>query len=188
LVGIGDERGQFVRQGGVAGEQFLPVGRLPGFGGTQELGDDAIQALLARHRATLFPQAIERRFQRLLAGHVPLVPAEVTHGVDQVPRQDLPQPGRPFAVVVPAKLVTCLVRLEQRLLDDVRGIELAPQPRVQVQPRQQVQVGAKFAPGPDRRNPTRGSLASPMDIETVRGPIVRAIGIFRDRANPADLR
>jgi len=48
--------------------------------------------------------------------------------------QDLPQPFGPLGVGMAAELVALLVGLQERLLHHVGRVELAAQPRVEVQP------------------------------------------------------
>jgi hypothetical protein len=77
-----------------------------------------------------------------LQGHFQLgvLTAELANGVGQHVGQDGPQPGDELAFALPAKLVTLLVGLEQRLLDQVRRIELPLKTRVQLRPGQEAQV------------------------------------------------
>jgi hypothetical protein len=125
--------GQLVQRVGQANRLFVALGML------------TRRRLLRREpRCEPGGGCAQRRFQRMLAGHVALVPAEVAHGVGQVAREDLPQPRRTFAVTASAKLIAGLVRLQKRLLHDVRGIQFALEARVQVQLGQQQQVGAKL--------------------------------------------
>jgi len=57
-------------------------------------------------------------------------------------------PGDQFRHAAPVEGVEALVGPQQGLLHDVRRVELAPQPRVQLQPGQQVQVFAVALQGP----------------------------------------
>ena len=78
-------------------------------------------------------------FQRRLHVQLALV---LAGGVDQRVGQDAAQPAGLFGLGAAAELAAVLVGLDQRLLDHVRRIELAAQPRVELQPGQQVEVVA----------------------------------------------
>ncbi len=85
----------------------------------------------------------ERVVQRLLAPDRPaagrLEPADQ---VGQVPRQDLPQPGDQLRLGLALELVEVLMGFEQRFLDQVGGVRLAPQRGVDAGAGQQPQVVA----------------------------------------------
>lgn len=57
-------------------------------------------------------------------------------------RQNLPQPSEQFRFGGPTKLLPTPMSFEDRLLHDIGLIELAAQPRIQLQPRQQPQIVA----------------------------------------------
>src|SRR5262249_10174197 len=57
--------------------------------------------------------------------------------------QDRPQPGRTLLVGRPAALVSVPMSPQQRLLDQVGGVEQAVELWVELEPGQQAQVGAK---------------------------------------------
>ena len=59
---------------------------------------------------------------------------KLADGVGQGVGEYLPQPGGLLGSSLSAQLVEFLVRLEKRLLNDVRGVEFAAQVRRQVQP------------------------------------------------------
>ena len=81
----------------------------------------------------------DSRLQRLLASHVALIPAKGSQGVAQVIRQRPSQPGRQ-GFVVALELVLLDVGLQQRLLHDIRRVEFALCPAVELQPGQEKQV------------------------------------------------
>jgi hypothetical protein len=67
-------------------------------------------------------------------------PGDLPHGVSQLVGQNRTQPRRPLLGSRPAELVPVPVRLHQRLLDHVRGIEQAAELWVELEPGQQAQV------------------------------------------------
>jgi hypothetical protein len=81
--------------------------------------------------------------------------AELPRRVDERVGQDAAQPAGLLGRRVAAELLAVLVRLDQRLLHDVGRIDLAGQARVELEPRQQVQVVAVVLDGSRRR--LRGS-------------------------------
>src|SRR5688572_14744800 len=81
--------------------------------------------------------------QRLFSGQISLFTGEITSSSGQVPGQDLPKPPRKGSVILALKTIPSLVSLQKRLLHDVRGIELAPEARIQMQTSQQTQITAK---------------------------------------------
>jgi hypothetical protein len=85
---------------------------------------------------------IDRRFEGAFSIDMTLVASEVTPRVNQAARQEAPQPGYQFALALAVKLVECLGHLKECWLHDVRGIELATQARIKVQPGQQVRRSA----------------------------------------------
>src|SRR5262249_28531876 len=80
----------------------------------------------------------QRGFQRALVTF--LATAELAQRVGQVPHQDFPQPAEELRVGLSAELAQGLMRLQQRLLHHVRRVESFPQPRIQLQRSQQVQI------------------------------------------------
>src|SRR5262249_31740609 len=75
--------------------------------------------------------------QGLLASHVAPSAAEVAQGVGEVARQHLAQPGPQGLRALAPEGGEVLVRLQQRLLHDVRWVEFGLQARVEPGPRQQ---------------------------------------------------
>jgi hypothetical protein len=110
---------------GQAQQFLLPDGRLAGGG---VIGR---QPLL---------QAAGGLVQRPLQVEVAPLAGEAADRAGQGVEEDLPQPGRPLSFGAAAELVLRLVRLEQRLLDDVGGVQLGLHLRPQLHPGQQVQV------------------------------------------------
>src|SRR5581483_7380714 len=99
---------------------------------------------------------VEERLQGALARHVAFRTPQVTGGVGQVARQDLPQPGGLFGDAAKLELSQCLVRFEEGLLDDVGGVELASQACVESGASQEEQIVAKPL---QRQNPGRSRIA-----------------------------
>ena len=83
---------------------------------------------------------VDRSFQRLLATDITLVPPLIAQSVGQIVLQYLAQPRRPFRFAGTAKLVSLGERIRQRLLNDVRRIELRRATRIDVSTSQQDQV------------------------------------------------
>jgi hypothetical protein len=83
-----------------------------------------------------------RLFRRRLErpGAIALLAAELADGVDQGAGQDGAEPGPHLLVAVASELVESLMGPQQRLLDDVRRIQLRLQPGIELQSRQQPQV------------------------------------------------
>ena len=84
-------------------------------------------------------RGVHALFQRRLHVQLALVLAS---GVDQRVGQDAAQPAGLFGLGAAAELAAVLVGLDQRLLHHVRRVELAAQPRVELEPREQVEVVA----------------------------------------------
>ena len=110
---VGGQLGQGIRQDDT---QFAPLGRLAGRmpvgsdqveHGTRRCAEEVVQRLLAPDRAR--------------AGR--LEPADQ---VGQVPRQDPAQPGDQLRLSLALKLLEVLVGLQERFLDQVGGVRLAP--------------------------------------------------------------
>ena len=81
-------------------------------------------------------RGVQCLLQRPLAVHVAHGGGQFAHLVGQVVGQDAPQPhGRR------SRTLSRLMRLQQGLLHDAGQVDLAAQPRIEVQPGQQVQVG-----------------------------------------------
>ena len=76
-----------------------------------------------------------------LCHHLPL------NDAGQVADQDLAQPSHPFARAAAAEVGEVAARIQERLLDHVRGIDPALQVEIDLRPGQQRQVGALGAPG-----------------------------------------
>ncbi len=89
---------------------------------------------------------VERRVERPLQPDVPLPGRQLAQHVGQVVAQNRTQPARR----PPPRLAACvrivnqaLVSFQQRLLDDPGEVDLVAQPRGDLQPGQQAQVGAE---------------------------------------------
>jgi hypothetical protein len=113
-----------------------------GFGQAEELlvvvGLLARRGLLGRQPGLQPGRGLgQGRLQGALPGHVAPGPVQVAAGVGQVAGQDLAQPGGQLGLGLAPELRQGLVGLQQRLLDQVGGVQLGPQPRVQLQPGQQ---------------------------------------------------
>src|SRR5262245_53380592 len=87
-------------------------------------------------------------FERALQGQVPLGLAKLAQLVGHRVCQDHPQPGGKFRLRLSPEFVQILVGLQQRLLYQVRRVEFALEPGVQVETGQQVQVFAEALQGP----------------------------------------
>ena len=82
----------------------------------------------------------ERLVERDLAADVaPQRAGKVAHLVEQDMRQDLPQPGRQLGLGAAAELAIAPDGLEQRLLHDIRRVELGPEPRLDLKPGQEAE-------------------------------------------------
>ena len=110
--------------------------RIASFRRARTLGEESLG-----HEERLQPgrRLVERCLQRPLPRRVAAGAAEVAAGVGDVPREDLPQPGREVAAL---ELVPVAVRFQERLLDHVRRVELEPQPVPQPRAGEQEQVVA----------------------------------------------
>jgi hypothetical protein len=85
--------------------------------------------------------------QRSLTADVAGLCGETTGQVGEIVRQHPPQERRPRRIIELGELRRGTVRLQQRLLDDVGGVDLGPQLDGQLQPRKQTQVLAVAFPG-----------------------------------------
>ena len=100
--------------------------------------------------------------------------------------EDAPQPDQPFPVAAAAEPLPILVRFQQRLLDQAGGFDLAPRPRSQLQPGQQVELGAEAS---QRRPEVLGSLIR-TSFYCKRAPFTSRLGTLIERivsAGPAML-
>ena len=95
----------------------------------------SLQKLLAGRRLVggRFGHARRSAVGRVAEGHLaagrPLGRAAVAaHEVGRVVGQNLPQPGQPLLLAVPVEPVEIAVGLQHRLLHQVRGVDLPPQP------------------------------------------------------------
>ena len=88
---------------------------------------------------------VERRVQRPFPADVPLAGHQLAERIGQVMAEDRTQPrGGRLAGPLPSRLfLQRLVGLEQRLLDDPGQVDLVSQPRRDLHPGQQAQVGAE---------------------------------------------
>jgi hypothetical protein len=77
---------------------------------------------------------LQRRLQR--PGPIALLPPEPAAGVDQRAGQDRAQPRLQLLVAPAAELVEMLMGPQEGLLDDVRRVQLRPQPGIELEPRQ----------------------------------------------------
>ena len=100
---------------GQAGQLLVPLGRLRGRG---------LVRFQTRRQAGR--RLVKGRFQGALQPHVPAAGAELPCGVRQGTRENLPQPRRQFGLAAAAELAPPGVGLQQRLLHEVGGVELAP--------------------------------------------------------------
>src|SRR5262249_1604827 len=85
---------------------------------------------------------VQRRLQRLLACHVALGPAEGAQRIRQCTGQQLAEPCQQLLGRAAAKLVALAVGLQQGLLGEVGGVELALVVRAEVHAGQQAEVVA----------------------------------------------
>ena len=93
--------------------------------------------------------------------------------IGQVPGQDRAQPGGELRLRSAPKLPPVLVGLQERLLDQVRRVELGPQPRVELDPRQEQEIVAVAFQG-TTLVPTLAGHRCPLLRETGEGPGRRA--------------
>ena len=68
--------------------------------------------------------------------------AIVPHEIGRVVGQNLPQPGQPFLLGAALETLEIAAGLEHRLLDQIRGVDLPPQPGFDLRPGDKAQVGA----------------------------------------------
>ena len=115
-------------------EEFL-VTDGPAAGGRPVVGEPAGQA---------GGGSVQVGLQRTLETDRPLVALEVLEGVGQRGRQDLAEPGREHFRARVADLVQGRTGAQHHLLDDVGGVELAPEPPIQMQ------LGQHFEVRPER--------------------------------------
>src|SRR5262249_4640207 len=87
--------------------------------------------------------------------------AQLAAGIAHLVGEDRPQPGGPLGVGCAPELVAVLMGLQERLLDQVRGVELAPQARTDLHAGQQVQVLAKLLQWPPRLPGWLGHFPNP---------------------------
>jgi hypothetical protein len=81
--------------------------------------------------------------QAALEAHVPPARAAmVPHQVDEIGRQDAPQPGHQLGFAFTTKLAEVPMRLQKRFLHHVGGVHFAMQPTIDLEPGQQRQVTA----------------------------------------------
>jgi hypothetical protein len=101
-------------------------------------GDLAGRGLLGR-QPCLQPcrRLVQVAVEALLEGQPALV---LAGSVDERVGQDAAQPGRLLTIPAAAELVPPLVRLDESLLHHVGRVELAAQPRIELEASQQVQV------------------------------------------------
>ena len=86
---------------------------------------------------------------------IALLPAELTGGIDEAACQDRAQPRPQLEIGLATKLVESLMGLQERLLDDVGGVELPAQPGIELQLSQQPQILAVVL---QRTRVTRGAF------------------------------
>ena len=80
-------------------------------------------------------------FYRPFTAYITLLTPQVADCTGQLIGQDLPQPGGHFGVGLSAELVDAADRLQQGLLDNVRGVHLGLEPPIELEPGQEMQVG-----------------------------------------------
>lgn len=83
-------------------------------------------------------------FDRLLARNVAFRAVQIALGVGQVAGENLARPRGLLSGGLAAKFRPMFVSLQERLLDDIRCVELRSQPAAQLTPSQQAEVGAKW--------------------------------------------
>ena len=76
--------------------------------------------------------------------YVAFAAPEIAFNVSQIARQDLPEPGRFLRVGRTAEIRQRTMRLQQRLLDHIRRIELPPESIIKCQSCQEPQVAAEL--------------------------------------------
>ena len=122
LDGVGDAAGAFVGLGLAARSGVVP-------------GKPAVESTR---------RLLDELLQRAFAVDVAPGAAEVAGGVRQDARQDLSEPAGEFGIVRSPELLLGLVGLQERLLDEVGGVELGLEPPVPGDPGQQLQVRAEL--------------------------------------------
>jgi hypothetical protein len=121
---------------------------------------------------------LDRRLQR---ERNPAGSGELARGVDQRVAEECPQPGGALRVVGAAEPVALVQGPGQGLLDEVVRVELAPQPAVDLHPRQEEQVVPERLQPPSQlitvvhhdSRPLKGLNDGDPDIERDRGKIER---------------
>ena len=104
--------------------------------------------LLARRGRLGVEPSVEPR-RRLLDGLLqrerPLGPsaAPAAEGVGDLAGEDRPEPGEVLGLGRAAELVSPLVGLQERLLDDVGGVDLRAEPRAELEPGEQPELFAQ---------------------------------------------
>ena len=125
--------------------------------------------------------AVEGVLDLALQAHIAPLGAEVAaQQVGQVAGQDLPQPADELGLAAPAEAREVLVRLQERLLDEVGGIDLALEALADLHPGQQGQV----APVHLQQSPERGGVAGPRSASRFSGSSVMSVAI---RGSPREL-
>ena len=127
---------------------------------------------------------IQVSLQGPFLANVALAAGKIADRIGEVACQDLPQPGRLCRGVAAAERLPRLVRLQQRLLHNVRGIQLSAQFTVDLHPSHEQQVAAKAFDFQER-----SSLAwSATLLGTVELPAKRLLSwtLFQNRARRAD--
>src|SRR5262249_57482873 len=83
---------------------------------------------------------VARWAERDLLADLPLLPLVLPHEVSRVVLEDALQPGKPFALGAAVKAIEAAIRFHHRLLHEVRGIRLRPQPAFDPSPAHQAEA------------------------------------------------
>jgi len=108
-------------------------------------------------------------------------------GISEVARQDRAEPGTQLLVGLTTKLLDSLMGLQERLLNDVRRIELQPQPRIELQPRQEAKVFAVVLEWSGGVPGTLSHGAPYLQRRFSREKLTRIIPILQSRSEKLDI-